>query len=352
MHVLLITQRVDEEHDVLGFTAGWIETLARKVDRVDVLTGYAGEYDLPSNVTVRSFGKEQGYSKPRRILSFERHCLELATSSLDVVFAHMIPAYILGSWPFFELAGKPMVLWYAHGHVDGKLRAAHRLADAIVTSTPQSFRLPSDKLSVVGQGIDTDQFSPGHPSTERNTLLGVGRVMPVKNFELLIDALAVLEDRGHDLTLRIAGDARGDTEYFESVRSRAREVGVAEAVTFLGTVPHKQIVREYRRAGAFLNASETGSLDKTEIEAMACETPTVSSNDSFVEFVSGTGLPADRLTYEAGSTEDLSDTVETLLDLRDDEYAELGRAGRTAVCDHHNVDALMENLVAVFDSVR
>lgn len=351
MHVLLITQRVDEEHDVLGFTAGWIETLAQKVDHVDVLTGHAGAYDLPSNVTVRSFGKERGYSKPRRVLSFERQCAELATSSVDVVFAHMIPAYILGSWPFFELAGKPMVLWYAHGHVDSSLRLAHRLADGVVTSTPQSFRLPSNKCTVVGQGIDTDQFSPGDPPTERDTLLGVGRVMPVKNFERLIDALALLQERDHELTLRIAGDARGDAEYFESVKRRADEAGVAEAVTFLGSVPHKQIVREYRRAGMFLNASETGSLDKTEIEAMACETPTISSNDSYVEFVNDTDLPAERLTFEAGSTAALADTVETILDLSESEYDELGRAGRTAVCDHHNVDALMENLISVFESV-
>ena len=51
-----------------------------------------------------------------------------------------------------------MVLWYAHTSVTPTLRLAHALADRCLTSTPAGFRIPSEKLFVVGQGIDLDQF--------------------------------------------------------------------------------------------------------------------------------------------------------------------------------------------------
>lgn len=57
MHVLMITQRVDSEHDVLGFATDWVRELAMNVDRLTVLTGYEGSHDLPENVKVVSYGK-------------------------------------------------------------------------------------------------------------------------------------------------------------------------------------------------------------------------------------------------------------------------------------------------------
>lgn len=346
MHVLMMTQRVDEDHDVLGFTADWIEALAERVERLDVLTAYAGRYDLPSNVQVRSFGKERGYSKPRRVLEFERHCVRYARE-VDVVFAHMIPNYVLASWPWFRTAGVPIVLWYAHANVSPNLRIAHQLVDRVLTPTAESFRLQSNKLEVVGHGIDTERFTPGPPDTIRSQLLGVGRVMPVKNFEVLIDAMAVLAERGRETTLRIAGNARGDLEYFKSVLHHAVDAGVRDRIEFLGSVPHNEIVREYRESGAFLNASETGSLDKTEIEAMACGTPTISSNDSYVAMVDDADIDRPLLTYPPGDSEALADRIEALLALNEGHYEVLCQECRHTVEEQHGVTALMESVSRV-----
>lgn len=351
MRVLMVTQRVDDDHDILGFTSDWIAALAYHVDRLDVLTAYAGEYELPENVTVHSYGKERGYPKWRRIATFENYCARLAPK-VDAVFAHMIPQYVLAGWPWFWVTGTPVVLWYAHSSVTWDLKVAHALVDRIVTATAESVRLPSDKVQVLGHGIDTERFSPGPDRYERGRLLGVGRLDPVKNFETLIEAVGLLTESGLDVSLRIVGEPAQDPVYLDTLRERVAEVGVDDSVTFPGAVPHEEIVGEYRRAGVFLNASDTGSLDKTEVEAMACGTPVVSSNDSYAEMVAEAEIDTSLLTFPAGDAQALATNVERLLDLDSTEFERLCRNSRHVARTRHDVDTLMGKLCDVLTDVN
>ena len=61
--IVIITQDVDEQSDVLGFFVAWIRAFAQRVERVDVITLAKGTYALPANVFVHSLGKEWGSSK-------------------------------------------------------------------------------------------------------------------------------------------------------------------------------------------------------------------------------------------------------------------------------------------------
>lgn len=352
MHLVMMTQQVDAEHDVLGFTVDWIRELASNVDRLDVLTGNIGTYDLPENVTVRSYGKERGYGKARRIAAFEQHCARYARTDIDGVFVHMIPEYVIASWPWFKATNVPIVLWYAHSAVDTKLKVAHRLVDRVVTATDASFRVSSEKLEILGHGIDTSTFTAGSPETERDLLLGVGRLDPIKNFETLIEAIGLLDERGREGRLRIVGETSVYEEYEAELRKQVAQLDIEDRITFAGAVPHEEIITEYRRAGAFLNASQTGSLDKTEIESMACQTPTISSNDSYQEMVQGTSLNESLLTFSPGNPEDLADRIEAIYDLDGQKYRQLGERSRSVVQTRHDIQALMGNLVSIFEETQ
>jgi len=362
MHVLMFTQRVDAGHDVLGFTVDWIRALADRVDRLDVLTGYEGSHDLPDNVTVRSYGKERGYAKPRRVATFQRHCLWYARrGDVDVAFSHMIPEFVIASWPWLRVAGVPYVLWYAHRSVNARLRVAHALVDRVVTATDASFRLPSSKLSVVGHGIDTDRFAPDDvdadtgvastPAPDRHRLLSVGRLDPVKDVDVLIDAVGTLADRGREVTLRLVGEPARKGDYGQRLREQVEAADLDDRIEFVGPVPHERIVSEYRQAGVFLNASRTGSLDKTEVEAMACGTPVLSCNDSFVEMVEDAGLDPAALTWPADDADALADRVETLLDYDEETYRDLCSRSRAVARERHDLGRLMDRLVDVFAEV-
>jgi glycosyltransferase involved in cell wall biosynthesis len=348
----MITQRVDRTHDVLGFTTRWITEIASHVDSLIVLTGYAGEYDLPENVSVYSYGKERGFSKPRRVLRFERLVASIALSNrVDVVFAHMIPDYVNASFPWLKLRGIPYVLWFAHGATNRKIRLAYRLSTHIVTSTDAAFNLSDEKVIRVGQGIDMDEFQPGEQSTSRSELLSLGRIDRVKNFDIAIEAVGQLVAEGRDVHMRLVGEPmRADDSYLEELAMQTMEHGIGDHIEFVGSIPHTRVVEEYQRASVFVNPSQTGSLDKTEVEAMACGTPVISCNTSYRDFVQEIELN-ERLTFEKPDPTALADRLRWILDANDRTYAHLSEQSREAVRTRHSLENQMERIADVFESV-
>ena len=147
LRVLMITQKVDLDDDVLGFTHAWVNKLAEKVGWLYVLALAVGRHKLHDNVTLCSMGKERGAGRLRRLMNFTRIVAPLVLRhQVDVVFVHMCPIYAVLSAPWAELARVPMVMWYAHGHVSYTLKVAHWLVERVVSSTSEGFRLPSEKL--------------------------------------------------------------------------------------------------------------------------------------------------------------------------------------------------------------
>jgi glycosyltransferase involved in cell wall biosynthesis len=197
VNLLVITPAVDAADPLVGFVAGWLGALAARLGRVDVICLAQGQAALPANVAVHSLGKERGAGKVAQAVEFYRAALRLKP---DVVFCQFSPIFVIAIAPLAKLRGWPVVLWYTHRHVDFKLRLASALADRIVTASPESYRLGGPKVRVIGHGIDTDRFSPGETSevfktsevskAARNTVLAVGRIAPIKNYEMLIRAAA------------------------------------------------------------------------------------------------------------------------------------------------------------------
>ena len=157
----MITQKIDLDDDVLGFTHTWVNKLTEQVAWLHVLALSVGRHELHDNVTLYSMGKEQGADRLRRFVNFNRVIVPLLLRrQVNVVFVHMCPLYAVLASPWTKLRRVPMVLWYTHKSVTGTLKLAHQLVDRVVTASPESFCLPSDKVVVTGHGIDTEVFKP------------------------------------------------------------------------------------------------------------------------------------------------------------------------------------------------
>jgi len=85
------------------------------------------------------------------------------------------------------------------------------------------------------------------PPDWRWRLLYLGRVVPGKGVHTAVEALARLPARAR---LEVVGE--GDAAYRRRLERRARELGVAERVTFLPARPREQLADVYRRADAVL----------------------------------------------------------------------------------------------------
>jgi glycosyltransferase involved in cell wall biosynthesis len=89
----------------------------------------------------------------------------------------------------------------------------------------------------------------------------------------------------------------------------------------------------------------TGSLDKAVLEAMACEKPIVTCNESFRNVL---GHHAKDLMFDRGDHQSLCERVNHLLGLSAEARACLGRELREIVIQDHDLDGFIDRLVIVF----
>ena len=140
------------------------------------------------------------------------------------------------------------------------------------------------RVTVIPCGVNLGRFAPIDQRTARATLglapdrqyvLFVGRLEPLKGLELLLDALAELED-SRPMLLVVGGDARA-AGYIAALRAQAARRGLGDRVRFLGAVPQERLPLYYSAADVAVVPSYYESFGLVALEAMACGTPVVAS---------------------------------------------------------------------------
>jgi glycosyltransferase involved in cell wall biosynthesis len=309
----------------------------------------AGRVELPRNVTVRSLGKEIGRSEPWRVVEFYRALgALLVRNRYDAAFAHMAPLFAAMAAPLLRACRIPLVLWYARGGAASRtLRVAAWWADTVVTPSRDSFPLAGDRLVVTGHGIDTTRFAPAAGAVPHGgfRVVSVGRVAPVKRLEVLVDAAGVLRDgfAPGALQVSIVGPVlEGDRAYRERLARRIHDAGLSDIVSLEGPVLPARVPDVYRAADVGVNLSDTDSVDKAALEAMACGVPVVVSNRSFAPILG----PVDgRLLVPKGDAALLAGQLARLAAAAPTERAALGERLRAVVVRDHSLDRLADLLV-------
>jgi D-inositol-3-phosphate glycosyltransferase len=176
-------------------------------------------------------------------------------------------------------------------------------ADAIVAATAldrdqmvQHYGADADRVRVVPCGVDLTRFQPHDlaaarmaldlPPPPHRLLLLVGRIEPLKGIDTLIRALGLLgqrrpEWRGELSALIVGGageDARarwnGEQQRLHALRA---ELGVADAVHFLGARPQEQLPLLYAAADIVTMPSHYESFGLATLEGLACGRPVVAT---------------------------------------------------------------------------
>jgi glycosyltransferase involved in cell wall biosynthesis len=244
VRLLLINFAMDPGSPVLGWQQNVARRLAARCDRVVVLTERSAPCDLPDNVEVHCVPRI--LTTPLRILGIRwlmnipvwRWC---ARERFDAVFVHMNADWVYRLAPCWRWFDLPVLLWYAHGTVTSRVRRAHEHATCVITSTPEGFRIPSSKVRVIGQGIDTDLFTLPPSRPDSATIVAVGRVSRRKSVNLMIETLAWL--RAHapqtPFRLRIVGPSltRDDDVYARELAELVRSRNLGDLVRFEGPQP-------------------------------------------------------------------------------------------------------------------
>jgi len=346
MKLLIITQKVDANDDLLGFFIGWLKEIATRTDQVNVITLFAGEYDLPPNVKVYSLGKEKGRVRLLRYFKFFSLIFKLLPKT-DKVLAHMCPEYVNALWLINLFLRKDIYLWYTHRQVSRNLRLASKSVKKIFTASPESCQLESKKVKVLGHGIDLENYQipkkDNQTSDNKLNIIYVGRISRIKNQQLLIKAAEVLvkEKNFTDFHVKLVGAPimTADKVYASELEELISKNNLTEFFQFVGKVPNNQIIKYYQSADLSINLSPTGGLDKTVLESMACGVPVIVVNKSFRETL---GQNANWLTVP----EDEHKLAEKIIKIKNQRNSELANYLRNQVTKHHNLKDLINRLIS------
>jgi len=201
-----------------------------------------------------------------------------------------------------------------------------------------------DKLHVVHCGIPVEQFT-GSPHDVREDIpmiLCVGRLVPEKGHAVLLRAVAMLVERGRQITVTFAGEGPSRP----SLERLADKHGIASRITFLGAVGQDDIHTLYSTASIFCLPSFAEGIPIVLMEAMAMGVPVVSSRITGIPELIDDGRTG--LLVAPGRADEVTDALERLLDdpsLR----RELGSRARELVIKEFNAASSAKQLHALFE---
>jgi len=167
-----------------------------------------------------------------------------------------------------------------------------------------SLGLPAANISVVPPGVEP-RFRPGGVRSPRPLVVAVGRLVPVKRFDLLIDVLARLRSRHPELEAVIVGEGYER----DALEQRVQRLGAAPWLSMPGRMSDGDLVDLYRRAWVVASASSHEGWGMTLTEAGACATPAAATRitghaDAVEDGVTG---------LLAGSPSELEEALDALL---------------------------------------
>lgn len=134
------------------------------------------------------------------------------------------------------------------------------------------------KLRVVHMAVDADRYRPDpapvdRPSGDAPRLLTVGRLVPEKGAPVLLEALALLRERG----LRPRTTLVGAGPLAESLADQVARLGQSDEVVLAGPIGQDDLPSLYRQVDAFVLPSFSEGLPVVLMEAMASGLPVVTT---------------------------------------------------------------------------
>ena len=223
--------------------------------------------------------------------------------------------------PFFSplwTRGKPSIVFLHHVHAEmwrmvmpdnpGLARAGELLESRfaprfygrsrIVTLSGSSKRelvhdlgFRDEQVTVVEPGVHP-RFTPGGRRADHPLVCAVGRLVPVKRYDRLIEAMARVHDANPSVELVIVGEGYERPALEELVQ----RLGAGSWVSMPGRLDDEAVIDLYRRSWLVASSSAREGWGMTVTEAGACGTPAVATriaghSDAIVD--GETGLLAD-----------------------------------------------------------
>lgn len=186
------------------------------------------------------------------------------------------------SWSFTAHAKDIYYPYAISTDMEGKLcdaSCAITVSDYNLTYLRQRYGDNARRAIRIYNGIDLALFPWQAPAHRPRHLFAVGRLVAKKGFDVLIDALQLLHQRGEDFYCTLTGDG----PLRDALLTRIARHGLNERVTLTGYRPQPDIITAMRESAMVVApcvVSEEGDRDGLPtvlLEAMALGTPVIST---------------------------------------------------------------------------
>ncbi len=209
---------------------------------------------------------------------------------------------------------------------------------------------PKALLQRLYHGVDHAVFHPLRrlPAATPPLIVSVGRLRAKKGLDCLVDACALLRQRGVDFACEIVG--YGEEE--AALKSRIRQQGLGEQVRLVGKLAREQVIERYARAAVYVQPSRIAAdgdrdgIPNVLLEAMAMGLPVVASRVSGIPELVADGLNG--LLVEPDRPVALADAITRVL--QQPRLSEsLGCCARGTVTERFDNDRNLRQLCALLE---
>ncbi len=203
------------------------------------------------------------------------------------------------------------------------------------------------KSRAVYNGIDLREFEGNLTpfSHSKPYILGIGRVVPQKGFDILIDAYARLIYRQPDAPDLILA---GDGPERERLQAQVHGLGLTERIHLIGRADRMQAVRLFHGCAFFVLPSRLEPQGIVSLEAMACAKAVVAARVGGVPEIVQDGETG--LLFRGGDAVALSAALEKML-ADPDQAAAMGRAGRERAGAHFTWERIADEYFEIYQQV-
>ncbi len=235
-------------------------------------------------------------------------------------------------------------------------RLLSRLADRLLCAQPLirneylGFGVPPARLRLLANCIEPEvvraQAGPVARAEGAPLLTFVASMDRRKGHDLLLEAVAILKDRGRAVRLRVIGATTDDPGFYRELQDLVERRGIADRVEFTGGV--YDVPRRLADAWIHVVPSRIEALPLAGIEAMTLGLPVVATRVGGNPYLVEEGVTG--LLAEAAQPASLADRIAELLD--DPERARrMGRAGRQRVAELFDAAVVAPKLEGIYDEL-
>jgi glycosyltransferase involved in cell wall biosynthesis len=260
----------------------------------------------------------------------------------------------------FSFTGHAKDVWSPSLNPAGLLRRKLLAADFAIGCTEANRRhlqsvAPEATVHRAYHGLNADFASlvasaNGRPAPSQGKLrvLAVGRLVPKKGFDVLLEACVLLEAEGAEVELQLVGE---DGEQGGELRELARRLELDSRVRFQGPLGQTQLFEAYRSASVLCAPSrvladgDRDGIPNVIAEAMACGVPVVATRVSGIP-----ELVEDGVNGVLVRPDDPGALAAALARIGADPLfaRRLGEAGRATIAERFDGDRLAHDVAELF----